>query len=378
MKKLFIALLVASPFISTAQNNAFTIKGAIENSARGDSALMRYITPSGAHQQIATPIINGHFTFNGTVAEPVKAEISLKHKSLTDSKDDKLEFYLMQGTTIIQGKSTIEDATVSGTRLNEEYRLYRAEEKFFDNKYQALEAETNAATEQERKAASFKAKQHIKEAAIDSAYYASKRRFAENHTASIAGILALGDYAYTADYSLLQSIFNKFGEDVKASKEGRNFTAKLEKLKITAIGKILPDFAEPDADGNLVKLSSLRGKYVLIDFWAPWCTPCRAENPNVVKAYEHFHDKGFTVLGISLDGPKYRDNWLKAIKDDHLSWTQVSEFKYMNDTAAKLYGINAIPQNFLIDPEGRVIAKNLRGEALEGKLKQLLTRAELK
>ncbi|WP_121812185.1 TlpA disulfide reductase family protein [Mucilaginibacter kameinonensis] len=377
MKKIFIALLVAIPFISTAQNNAFTIKGALENSVPGDSALIQYTAPSGVHQQIATSVIDGHFTFNGVVTEPTKAEISLKHKILKDGKDDKLELYLVQGTTIIQGKSTFEDAVVSGTRLNEEYLLYRTEEKFFDSKYQTLEAEANAATEEERKSASFKAKQHIEEAAIDSAYYISKQRFAENHTASIAGILALNDYAYTADYSLLKPIFDKFGEDVKGSKEGRFFLAKLEKLKITAIGKILPDFAEPDASGNLVKLSSLRGKYVLIDFWAPWCTPCRAENPNVVKAYEHFHDKGFTVLGVSLDGPKYRDSWLKAIKDDHLSWPQVSEFKYMNDTAAKLYGINAIPQNFLIDPEGRVIAKNLRGEALERKLKQLLNQGGL-
>lgn len=138
----------------------------------------------------------------------------------------------------------------------------------------------------------------------------------------------------------------------------------------TDIGATAPDFKMKTPEGKYVSLSSLRGKFVLIDFWAAWCGPCRQENPNLVAAYRKFKDKNFTILGVSLDRSK--DSWLKAIKEDGLMWTQVSDLKFWYNDAARLYDVNSIPNNFLLNPDGKIVAKNLRGEQLEQALTILL------
>lgn len=138
------------------------------------------------------------------------------------------------------------------------------------------------------------------------------------------------------------------------------------------VGREAPDFAMPDVTGKQVKLSSFKGKYVLVDFWASWCAPCRQENPNLVKAYHQFKDKNFTVLGVSLDRPGQKDNWVKAINDDKLAWTNVSDLQFWNSEVVSLYGFNGIPFNILVDPQGKVIAEGLRGETLVAKLGEVL------
>ena len=138
------------------------------------------------------------------------------------------------------------------------------------------------------------------------------------------------------------------------------------------IGKPAPEISLPDPDGKEVKLSSYKGKYVLVDFWASWCGPCRAENPNVVNAYTKFKDKNFDILGVSLDRPGEKDKWLKAVKDDKLTWTHISDLQYWNSAVVPLYKIEGIPYNVLVDPSGKIIAENLRGESLEKKLSELL------
>ncbi len=148
--------------------------------------------------------------------------------------------------------------------------------------------------------------------------------------------------------------------------------APLEPLKHTAPGAMAPDFTQNDVNGVPVKLSSFRGKYVLVDFWASWCGPCRQENPNVVRVYNKYKEKNFTILGVSLDRQGARADWLAAIKNDGLNWTQVSDLKYWSNAAAALFYVSSIPANFLIDPNGKIIAKNLRGDDLDEKLKEVL------
>ncbi|MBJ6109151.1 AhpC/TSA family protein [Hymenobacter sp. BT523] len=150
----------------------------------------------------------------------------------------------------------------------------------------------------------------------------------------------------------------------------KELTARLEPLRATAPGTQAPEINLPTPQGNKLALSSLRGKYVLIDFWASWCGPCRQENPNVVKAYNQFKDKGFTIYSVSLDQDKAK--WEKAIAADGLTWNHVSDLAGWNSVAGAAYGVKAIPQSFLIDPQGKIIAKNLRGEALAAKLAEVL------
>jgi peroxiredoxin len=173
--------------------------------------------------------------------------------------------------------------------------------------------------------------------------------------------------AFFSTYEKVAEITKKEWPNYKYAK---SFVASVEDMKLLAIGQVAPEISLPNPEGEIIPLSSLRGKYVLVDFWAKWCGPCRKENPNVVAAYNKFKDKGFTVYGVSLD--RNKADWLQAIQQDGLTWTHVSDLKFWNSEAAKTYNITAIPFSLLLDPEGKIIGKNLRGAGLHEKLEEVL------
>jgi len=186
---------------------------------------------------------------------------------------------------------------------------------------------------------------------------------------SFASLAAVGLLNPQNDFPFLDALVTKLNENYPETIAILQLKQQLDEMRALAVGQLAPDIVLPDPSGKTTKLSDLRGKYVLIDFWAAWCKPCRQENPNVVRLFNQYNSKGFEVFGVSLD--RSREDWVKAIADDQLNWTQVSDLQYFNSAAAVLYQIQAIPATYLVDPDGKIIAKDLRGPSLEAKLAEL-------
>ncbi len=204
---------------------------------------------------------------------------------------------------------------------------------------------------------------------LESQQVVSVKEMIESMGNSFASLAAIGLLNPQNDFPFIDALVTELNDNYPGSPAILQMKQQLDELRALAVGQEAPDIVLPDPSGKSTKLSDLRGKYVLIDFWAAWCKPCRQENPNVVRLYTQYNSKGFEVFGVSLD--RSREDWIKAIADDRLNWTQVSDLLYFNSAAAELYQIQAIPATYLIDPDGKIIAKDLRGPSLEAKLAEL-------
>jgi len=382
MKKLILAGALLAPLALFAQEKEavkeypFTIEGTYAKAATPTTFYIRYRNSGKNVIDSAKTDASGKFTFKGEVAEPTMANF-LVWKDQSEIENFNFEgnykgvsqFFIDKGQTKINVGDITKEPTITGTPAQQE--LLKLNEMTADVQKQIAEL-----TQEYYKARSEKNTQKMEELGnqydkLDAQQVEIYKQYLAKNPKSPIGIYAISTaVGYDIDPAVAEPLYNNLADAVKASPSGVAFGKKLEIAKKTAVGQPAIQFSQSDKDGNAVSLASFKGKYVLVDFWASWCGPCRQENPNVVKAFNTYKDKGFTVFGISLDENK--DKWLAAVEKDGLAWTQVSDLKGWKNEVAGLYGVNAIPQNFLIDPSGKIIGKNLRGEALEKKLAEVL------
>ncbi|MEO6522847.1 MAG: TlpA disulfide reductase family protein [Mucilaginibacter sp.] len=379
MKKITSTVLMLLPAVAifAQTGGAFTYKGTITGAKGQEKAFLIYNNGTDSKTD-SVALTNSAFEFKGTITQPVKATLLVAHNGETfgalrrSRKRDGISAYLEAGTITVTGTDSVYKASVVGGAVNKDNATMIAATKPFDDQNNKLEAEENAVPK-EKQTPELEAQYEAKYKVIEADKKKALGAFIKAHPKSWVSLDALQNYGgYYPEASDLEPFYNTFSPELKASKQGKAYAEMIPKLKLVAIGAKAPVFAQNDKDGKAISIESFRGKYLLIDFWASWCGPCRHENPNVVKAYNQFKDKNFTILGVSLDQPTGREKWLAAIEKDGLVWTQVTDLKFWGNEAAALYGIRAIPQNYLLDPNGIIIAKNLSGKDLTDKLSSIL------
>lgn len=312
-------------------------------------------------------------TFNTFLDEPILGKLTVKAKKQnTETKGrpvaDNLDVYLEKGNIQLAVKDSLKYATVTGSKTHEDFATIQKELEDSRKDLSDLYAQRSLLyKDREANAVALKKlgkEIETKNEAINQKVYIGYIKNKGKN--SPVGLYALAQYSgYAVDAAKVEPVYNLLSPAIKGTPTGKLFKKRIETARQLEVGKPAIQFTQEDTLGNPVALASLKGQFVLVDFWASWCGPCRAENPNVVAAYQKYHDKGFTVLGVSLDRPGQKDKWLKAIHDDKLTWTHVSDLKFWDNEVAKLYDIKAIPQNLLIDKDGKIVAKNIKGEELQ-------------
>jgi peroxiredoxin len=368
---------------SYAQNAQFTINGKLQDVSPMPAKMYMSSLVKGILKpdKDSVDVKNGEYHFKGeiNINEAVGVLIS------TDGKEagtNGFAVYLDRGELDIVSKGSLKQITVSGS-ASEAQKQHEDIIKGIDKEKEELKiivASDAYKTSQELQADVLKRSRALSvKGLIDLYTYVKNNPDKRSSPFSTYALVSSGFVSAQGQDTLLQSLpahvkADRLGQEIAHVQIRRDSLIKASQVKNEAnLGKVpvgtkAPDFTQYDVKNNPVALSSFRGKYVLVDFWASWCMPCRAENPNVVRAYNKYKDKGFTVLGVSLDSESGRPAWLKAIASDGLIWTQVSDLKGWKNQAADMYGVSSIPQNFLIDPNGVVVGKNLRGEDLNTKL----------
>ncbi len=374
MKKLILLSLSLILLASCGQKN--TKKDAnveISGTAMGmDKAQVKLITYEGMKPIPidSTTMKEGHFKLAEKVDKPqlvflhvdgIPSDLPLILEPNSHIKVDLDREHIRRSAVISQG-------------LNKKFYDYLDQLKIFRDKQEKLAKLYQAAQQKGTKAEQTNIINRYY--SIDDEKHAYEYKFIEDNKDNIVGGLVFEATAYDRaepNYNKLAKLYDKFSEEIKKMPNVQNAYQNVKDKAAVSVGSKAPDFSAPTPDGKQISLKDAMGKVTIVDFWASWCRPCRAENPYVKEIYKKYHDKGLNIIGVSLDKPGHKEDWVKAIKDDGLTWYQVSNLKYWQDPIArKLYHVESIPATFILDKNGVIRAKNLRRDRLEAKVKELL------
>ena len=366
----------AMPIISGAAPLVpFALEGQVRTPATGWAYLMRPGAPLDS-----TPVQQGRFRLSGRAPAGGPAMLLVggggsQRLFRRTPPPFQLLLYLEPGTVRVASPDSLANATVAGTPLNADAQRLRTALKPVNARQQQLAARAVSPPAAEQTPALHAARaQQL--AAMEGERRQTMTQFIRAHPGSAISLRALAQIASFGrdlDPAVVGPLFEGLAPAVRQSPDGQAFAARLAEARRLGVGQLAPDFTQNDPSGRPVSLRDFRGQYVLLDFWASWCKPCRAENPALVAAYQQFKSRHFTVLSVSVD--QDQGKWEKAIAADGLNWTHVSDLKLMQNEVARRYGIKGVPQNLLIDPDGRILALNLHGTALSQKLAAVLPAA---
>lgn len=343
-------------FSTTNAQQKYTVKGKIDGLTGDTKVLLFY-----GSAKDSTMAKDGSFSLEGVIDHPYFASVRLQ--DATKKIPDMQSFYIAAGLTTIQGKSLRE--AIIHNPVQDDYLEYKATVKPLEQPALAISSRLFSTDNKDTIAVL-----NAKKAAIDSEYQQMDIRFVKTHPSSYVSFAMVKSYGVIiSDPDTFEKIYNALAPSFKNTPDGRRMAADLKHVRAFAVGRKAANFSQPDVNGKPVSLSSFKGKYVLIDFWASWCAPCRAEFPYLRQAYDQYKDKGFDIFAVSIDDKK--DLWVKAMDRNKFPWTEVCDLKGKQNKAAVLYGVSAIPQNYLVGPDGTILAKNLRGNNLPAKLKEI-------
>ncbi|MBM1107232.1 AhpC/TSA family protein [Aurantibacter crassamenti] len=376
MKKLVLPFIIGLILIGcNSEPKGYTITGTLRGEvADSTKVIMTKIDAQRQRVDIDTALVqNGKFIFKG-VADTIPVMRYLFIGQLPGYTAVILE----NGEITLEAqKDSLNLAKISGTLQNDSFQDYLDKSSYIQNKGQSVQADMQKAQASNDMATLTSLQDELNE--LQEEYKSSNLTFIKDNPNSLISALLLDGVLSSRVVSPeeVTTMYDKLSNRIKATEVGKGILTKIEaekinaeKAKNTEVGAKAPTFSGPSPTGEQLALTDVLGKVTLIDFWAAWCRPCRAENPNIVNVYKKYHDKGLNVLGVSLD--RKAEDWKKAIEDDGLTWHHISNVQYFNDPIAQLYNVQAIPAAFLLDENGVIVAKNLRGPALEQKVAELL------
>jgi thiol-disulfide isomerase/thioredoxin len=368
MKKIFIGILLALPFPGEAQQQ-YTLRATIPALSDGTMVFLISSKQSTSFRDSAI-IKKGIVDFKGSIPEPSKAVLRTEQRgAITDI----VHFYLEPAALQMKSPDSLHNARVTNSLLNKEFYAFQQQNGHYIQQMVALRMKAMKMTKEAIAGEEGIAMNKQGRMLADS-LRAKQKAFIQTHPASFMSLELLGTYAgMYIDAREIIPLFDKLSPKIRSTPTAIAFAKLLTKAETIKIGNRAPLFVTNTPAGDSISLKQVlaQSKWVLVDFWASWCSPCRAENPHVVKAYQQFHDKGFNIISISLD--RSAALWKQAIEKDNMPWYHGSSLKGPGDTTAELYGVGAIPDNFLVDARGVIIARALRGKALEEKLAELFS-----